>query len=313
MKKKNMLGIEIGSCRLKLAVSKNGKAEQVVIADLPENLVQNNEIVSWDAMAEFIKETVKANKISVKNVSMVLPEKLVHTKRVEMPMMTVEQLRVNLPYEFHEYITTGKDRYFYDYAIIETKTDENGKAVAMDLIAVATEKEIIEKYRTMCRRAGLRLVTAAPGYEPLKWIINRYEKRQNRDRAKDYAILDLGHKHTELFFFDKGEYEITRVMDMGLEQIDRYIAEKCNVGEHTARMMKETHKDDVLNDEGCMELYSQMAVEIMRVLNFYSFNNPDNTLDTVYCCGGGAFIEPLVAAVSAMMDIRVTDIGELIL
>lgn len=63
---KKILGIEIGNCRLKIAICSDYNLERLITADLPDNLVQEDEIVSWEAMAEFIKEVIKENKISVK-------------------------------------------------------------------------------------------------------------------------------------------------------------------------------------------------------------------------------------------------------
>ena len=42
------------------------------------------------------------------------------------------------------------------------------------------------------------------------------------------------------------------------------------------------------------ERYRSIGIQIMRVLNFYSFNNADNTIDTLYYCGGGARFKELL-------------------
>lgn len=49
----------------------------------------------------------------------------------------------------------------------------------------------------------------------------------------------------------------------------------------------------------------------MRVLNFYSFNNTDNTIDTLYYCGGGARFKELIDAIRANLDLPVKSLGEL--
>ena len=49
----------------------------------------------------------------------------------------------------------------------------------------------------------------------------------------------------------------------------------------------------------------------MRVLNFYSFNNADNTIDTLYYCGGGARFKELIDAIQANLDLPVKSLGEL--
>lgn len=45
------------------------------------------------------------------------------------------------------------------------------------------------------------------------------------------------------------------------------------------------------------EQYRTRAVQVMRVLNFYSFNNVNNTIDSLYYCGGGARYGELIDAV----------------
>ncbi len=40
---------------------------------------------------------------------------------LRLPLMTEEQLRLNLPYEFHDYIGDEMDKYVFDYAMIRTK------------------------------------------------------------------------------------------------------------------------------------------------------------------------------------------------
>ena len=54
--------------------------------------------------------------------------------------MTVKQLQLNLPFEFHDYISEPTEKYFYDYAVIE----EGEKT--MKLLAVACSRELIDRY-----------------------------------------------------------------------------------------------------------------------------------------------------------------------
>lgn len=306
MSKKKLLGIEIGNLKLKIAVCTDYVLDEMILADIPDNLVRGDEIVSWDAMAEFIKETLKEHKITAKNAAVAIPEKMVYTKRVVMPLMTCDQLKVNLPYEFHDYITEDKDKYFYDYAVIG-KTDEE-----LDLIAVAAQKELVSRYKNMLRRAGLKLVLIAPDYSALRNIIKDYEDVNHIEEKRDYAVLDLGHRAAKIYFFPEGEYEITRVMDMGGESIDRHIAATRDIDIHTAKMYKEANMDNVLRDEICTEVYNQMAIEVMRVLNFYNFNHPGNNLDTLYYTGGGSMVEPLLEAIREVNEIPLVSIRELL-
>jgi len=315
---KKMLGIEIGNCRMKIAVCSDYELERMIIAEVPDNLVRDGVIVSWEAMSDFVRETVRSNNITYKTVALVLPGNLCFVKRVTMPLMTIEQLKFNLPYEFRDYISDEKDKYNYDYAVIkidekngeEAGTETDGES-EMELMAAAVLKEDISNYRTMFRRAGLKLVSAAPEYAAFRNIIKDYDEVHNVP-DDDFAILDIGHLTCRLNFFTKGEYEATRIIETGGEALTRYIAETLDVEEHIAQIYKETNKDDILESEGCREIYNQIAVEVMRVLNFYNYEHPNNNLEHLVCCGGGALIEPLLDEIGSMIDLEIETIDNLV-
>lgn len=85
--------------------------------ELPDNMVSGGEIVSMDAMADFIKEMAKENGISRGAAAVILPGTLVFTRNVTVPAMTDGQLLYNLPFEFKDYLTQEKNKYYFDYAV----------------------------------------------------------------------------------------------------------------------------------------------------------------------------------------------------
>lgn len=218
--------------------------------------------------------------------------------------MTINQLKINLPYEFQEYIAEDKDDYIYDYAVIEKRYDTQGNFIEMELIATAAPKDLIEHYRSLLRKSGLKLTMIAPEFDALNRIIRDHEALAGEKGGKDYAILDIGHTGIKLFFFPKGKYDITRVTEEGCEAIDAAIARFKGVSLDAARAMKEANEGGVLFDERCREIYGRMAIEIMRVLNFYSFSNPNNNLATLYYSGGGAAIAPLIEAIEQSIELQ---------
>ena len=90
------------------------------------------------------------------------PSTEVFTRELVMPAMTEQQLLYNLPYEFRDYLTEEKNKYFFDYSMREVLRDESGQPTEMNLLACATLKGTVESYRTMLRRAGFRLRVLTP-------------------------------------------------------------------------------------------------------------------------------------------------------
>ena len=117
---------DIGECMVKAACLTGGKLKKVMAKELPDNMVSGGEIVSMDAMADFIKEMAKENGISRGAAAVILPGTLVFTRNVTVPAMTDGQLLYNLPFEFKDYLTQEKNKYYFDYAVQDTVKDEEG-------------------------------------------------------------------------------------------------------------------------------------------------------------------------------------------
>ena len=76
--------------------------------------------------------------------------------------MTDGQLLYNLPFEFKDYLTQEKNKYYFDYAVQDTVKDEEGNVKELQLFVCATLKSTVEEYRAMLRRAGFNLKVAMP-------------------------------------------------------------------------------------------------------------------------------------------------------
>lgn len=311
---KTFLGIEIGNENIKFAVCTGDRIKDFVTMRLPDNIVIDGSIISWDKMANFIKERLKVHRITCKDVAMVLPEDITYVRRFLMPYMTVDQLRFNLPYEFHNYITEEKDKYYYDYGIMRIiEEEQNGQVLKnMDIMAAAVSKETIEKYRNMLKRSGLKLRVAAPESQAFQNIVKKHVELYSSKENRDYAILDIGHKAVNLRIFIEGKYETSREIEPGLEAVNKVILDTYGVDEHIAQSYKMNNQNNILYSEECMSVYNKIALEVMRVINFFTYNHPDNTLDTLYCCGGGVKIEPLMETLRDTVGLKVKGLNELL-
>ena len=92
MAKRSFLGVEIGNSRLKLAETKNQRLVRFATEDMPDDIVRQGEIVQWEAMADFLKDSFKKNGFSCKNAAVVVPDSIAYTRRTRMPPMSAAQL-----------------------------------------------------------------------------------------------------------------------------------------------------------------------------------------------------------------------------
>ncbi len=303
------IGFDIGACTLKIAKWDGAAVCETIAAPVPDNLVKNGMIVSYAAMADFIKETAKGNHLSGKDCAVILPAGHAFFRRVTLPAMTADQLRVNLPYEFRDFLTMDKDKYFYDYAVNDLEKDENGAVVQMDLTAAAVPKEVIGEYREMFHRAGFRLRTAIP--VECAWS-NLLRARKDEGEVREYSFLDLGHTASRLHIYTGTRFEATRVIDIGLSNLDDAIADAMGVDQHIAQTYKVSNHQGAQTLEGALAVYNAIALDTRKAVNFYGFNNRESDLKDLWCCGGGVHIPALLDAVSQSVELAIHDVSELL-
>ncbi len=388
---KKYLGIDIEDRFLKLVVMKDGKVQKTCLEVMPDNIVMGGRIAAFHALSDYLRDTVRRNKIHVKDVAFALPSETYYIRRVKLPKMTAAQLQINLPYEFHDYLQDDTDQYVFDYSVLSV--DEK----SMELLIAALSKRQVEQYKEMCKRAGLRLCKLVPDVLAIQEIVlpsenpaayrkrlaaqeksrSEEEKRENRSEArekkqhlrdrkrnglsveelsaraaeearangmqpadavsatpgnaaapangmtpgnaaasangmaplnaapsgsiaateekrKDYAVLSLEYSRDRLHFFSNGAYEITRNLGITEKQICEVIAQNEGVDIHIAQLMLDQNQNHVLEQEQISDLLQSIATEVMRVMNFYNYNNPRNTIDAIYYYGrevDSAFLE----------------------
>ncbi len=307
---KSLLGLDIGNSAIKFAVADEHQVQQLVTLPLLEDLVKDDRIVSADAVAEQLLRAMKENRISKRHVALVLPSERTIVRRLTVPLMTAEQLRINLPYEFHDFIQEDKDLFFYDYAVAGTQTDEQGNPTALELVGCATRKETIAIFREVLRKAGLKLDRAVPDSLVYANLIRNYEANCP-DHPAEYCIVDMGHRAIRMHMFRGAVYETTRVIDLGGRSVDTLIADHFGVDPHLAATYKQTNHENAQNIQPCQELYSRVAVELMRAVNFYGFNTPNSDLRDIYFCGGLTNIPALMDEIGRNVDLQMHSIAEL--
>lgn len=326
---KTILGVDIGSDSLKLALVSNGQVKKTAVVAIPNSLVKEYRVVSTETMGELIRDTMKENGIRCRQAAIVLANESVFVRSVTMPKMNIDQLTYNLPFEFRDYITEELKDYIYDYAMITTpeemakeppapKPAEDGdmgdveqeQSNSMELLAAAAPVRLIEECKEMLRKAGLKMTKAAPTVCCYIALIRALEKRGGG--KGEYCILDLGYQAIRMYMFKGEQHMVTRSLETGLSTLDSVIADSYNVDIHLAHTYLTTNYDDCQNGEPCRNAYGNIAVELMRALNFYRFSNPDSQLEDIWLCGGGAVIVPLREAIADTLDMKVHQARELV-
>ena len=282
-----IIGVEFGSETLKLSVCSGKKVLYMAVERFPEGLVTDGRVSAPATMIQFVKQMCAEHKIGRGPCALVINSQNTIARKLQMPVMGEAELKLNLPFEFRDFVGKDANKYEYDYAMVQVKDN------LMDVYAAAVRKDLLEEYGNILRKAGLTLKAAMP--EEMAWL-NIVRAAENK--PKQLCIVDIGAAHTRVNIFANDQYVMGKDIDIGGRRFDDAIAAAEKVEQLVARLHKEENVNNVTTLPGCADLYAQLSVEIMRIINFYCSSTPDgNDLQDIYFCGGCSSIDALRTAI----------------
>lgn len=308
---KTVLAFDIGESNLKIAhQGKNGA--EVYSIQMPDNLMQDGIIQMPHMMSDFLKGIKKEYNLPSGQCGIVVPEELVVCRSLTLPAMTEKQLEVNLPFEFSDYISGEPQKYVYDYAMQEMICNEDGEPVEMRLTGAVMSKESVTSYINIFKNAGFKLRTLIPQEIAMTNIMKAAVAEGRASVDKEYCIVNLGHRQTQVYIFKGEEMLVFRNIHLGGKMLDEAISEHKNVDVYVARTYKNKNYNGVLESDFVQEVYGRIAVEVMKVINFYRFNNREATLEDIYFIGGGSNIPALCDSIAEINDLNKKSMRELL-
>lgn len=222
-----------------------------------------------------------------------------------MPRMTTSQLMMNLPYEFSDFIQGEAEQYFCDYAVCAPTEEDDEKAIPM--MAAVAAKSRLASYVQMFAQAGIRLGTILPQEMAL---INIAKSRSVG--PEEYFFVDLGHQYTRITAIWRDRVHATRQIPIGGRSIDLAFAQETGVDAFLAGSYKLSDYQGAHSDPALVDLCDRIAVEILKVLNFYQFTYRNSSLEGIYLAGGGAALPTLRQAIQNTVSLPLLDPAELL-
>ena len=308
----SILGVSCGHGRITLTLVKGGKAKKAVWIDADENILAHSEIKSKNLFVTLLRQTLKENNMYCKRVAYSIPDSNVFTRIVTMPQMTDEQIRLNIPFEFRDFIQGELKEYLFDYAYLSSEEEgiygTNNPVVR--LFAAAVPKKVFVEIQDMFKMAGMKLVKASPqlcAFEALLRLLPT-EEETKRERC----FIDIGRNHTRLMIYKDGRYKLVHNIDMGERDITQAIADEMNVDMHIARTYLEKNYEECQTFPSVINVYKDISLEILKGINFYEVSDMSSRLADVTLCGGAAMIASFVTLLKERIAMNVTTMPELL-
>jgi len=285
-KKKEIVGIDIGSSSVKLVQLKEQKGSyqllNVGIIPLPPEAIVDNTLMDSASIVGAIRNLVSSLGIKLKDVACSISGNSVIIRKITLPVMSSETLEDQIVWEAEQYIPFDINDVNLDFQILSPDSIDPDK---MNVLLVASKKDLINDYIAVFNEAGLQLsVVDVASFT----IQNAFELNHDVEPDEVLALINIGASVMNINVVKSGITLFTRDVQMGGnlygEEIQKQMGVSSSEAESAKLLAKESGNSKLL--EVLAKVNETIAQEIRRSLDFYNSTANDERISRIFLSGG---------------------------
>lgn len=233
----SVLGIDIGSSKIKVCEIKSQGREPVVtalgIADTPEGAVDHTGIFNPDAVGDALKKAIgDAGATSAFAVVTLAGQASVLVRTLEVPKMNPAELKDHMQWEINRNIPFAESTIVSDFKPLG---GEDPNSQNMDVVMAIAPQSAVDTVIQATKRAGKN--TEAIDVEPLS-LARTIQQNYADEGERTTCIVEIGHKTTSINIYHGAKLLMPRQVPMGGELFTRAIADSLGIGLEEAESAK---------------------------------------------------------------------------
>ncbi|MDH5525579.1 MAG: pilus assembly protein PilM, partial [Desulfobulbaceae bacterium] len=268
---------------------------------LPPDSLEDGALQDPEAVGKAISALISNLKIKNKKVAISISGYSVIVKKINLSVMTEDELEKHIHSEAEQYIPFDIDDVYLDFQDLKTNTEDEDRT---DVMLVAAKKDVVDGYLTMLGSIGLQPVVVDVDAFALE---NAFEA--SFGTSDNVALVDIGASKMNINIISKGTSILARDVVLGSRQLTEQIQNHFDLTFEDAEALKigrlpaEDKKDELqgLYETTC----TQWTTEVRRAIDFYYSNYPDETISKIVLSGGGAKIKGLTDFFKKELEITV--------
>ena len=304
-KKKEVIGIDIGSSSVKLVQLKVLKGSYQLlnagIVPLPPEAIVDNAIMDNASIVDAIKSLVTSLGVKTKDVVCSISGNSVIIRKITLPVMPVEELEDQITWEAEQYIPFDINDVNMDFQILSPDSIDPSKMI---VLLVASKKDIINDYVTVFNEAGMVLsVVDVDSFA----VQNAFEINYDAGTEDVIALVNIGASVMNINVVKDGTSLFTRDVQMGGNLYTEEIQKQLGVSSFEAETMKilatEANNNELL--EVLTKVNETITQEVRRSLDFYNSTASDDRITNVFVSGGSSKGYKFIDSVSEKVELPV--------
>jgi type IV pilus assembly protein PilM len=313
-----IVGLKVGASQLAAAsVSNNGAAELLRVArhELEPGVVAGGELRDPEKLTEALRELFSKHDLPRRNIRLGVANNRIGVRTFEIVGVDdPTQLQNAIRFRAQETLPIPIEDAVLDYHVLRETTDEKGQSVKRVLLVVAY-RDLIDRYVTACRNAGLELM----GIDLEAFALLRVMGAPaETDGEAALVVVSVGHDRSTFAVSDGRACEFARVLEWGGNSLNVALARALNVApSETERLKRVLAFDDVAPPAELTEVQYLAAKEAVRrqvesfarqlvsSLQFYQNQPGSLSIGEVVLTGGTAHMRGLAKELQRLMGVTV--------
>ena len=304
-KKKEVVGIDIGSSSVKLVQLKEQKGTyhllNVGIVPLPPEAIVDNTLMDSSAIVNAIKSLIGSLGVKVKDVACSISGNSVIIRKITLPAMPPEELEDQITWEAEQYIPFDINDVNMDFQILSPDNVDPSK---MNVLLVASKKDIINDYGAVFSEAGLQLsIVDVDSFA----VQNAFEINHDSLSDEVLALVNVGASVMNINIVKSGITLFTRDVQMGgnlyTEEIQKQLG-LSGIDSESMKMLAREVGNGVLL-EVITKVNETITQEIRRSLDFYNSTTNDDRITRIFLSGGCSKVYNLLEAINEKLGLPV--------
>ena len=316
-KAQRLVGLKIGASQLAAArVSNNGVVElqQVAREPLAAGIVVGGELRDPEALGDALKAFFAKHKLPKKGVRLGIASNRIGVRIIDIVGVAEEKQLANaVQFRAQEALPIPLDEAVLDYRLLDESVDEEGETHKRVLLVVAY-RELIERYDSACRKAGIALA----GIDLEAFALLRALGAPADREGSALVAIAIGHDRSTFAVSDGRICEFTRVVEWGGSSLNVALARAFDSTPSEVEALKkglslETNwvSEDLSAEESAIALdavrrqVQSFSRELVSSLQFYQ-NQPGSLgIGEIVITGGTAELPGLAEEIERLIGVRV--------
>ena len=304
-KNKEIIGIDIGSSSVKLIQLKDNKGSlqllNVGIMPLSSEAIVDNTLMDRSTITATIKKLIESLGIKVKNVTCSISGNSVIIRKIVLPAMPQEELEDQITWEAEQYIPFDINDVNMDFQILSPDNNDPSK---MNVLLVASKKDIINDYVAVFSEAGLQLsIVDVDSFA----VQNAFEANHDYSSEDVIALVNIGASVMNINVIKNGITLFTRDVQMGgnlyTEEIQKQLGLSGEDAEFGKLLANESDNEPLKNV--ILKINETITQEIRRSLDFYNSTANDERITGVFISGGCSKVFNLIDTITDKISMSV--------